>query len=84
MNKEEFNEYVMKSDDNITLAKDLFGNHEFKNFKCFCKKCGSGKVEISGDFNYSMGSKYTGVYGENVDLLLKCLECGNAEEVNLE
>ena len=85
MNIKDFRKYVMKEDDNITKAKDLFETKSFKSFKTFCKKCGSGKVEISNaGIHYSEGSEYTGIYGENVDLLIKCIECGNAEEVNLE
>lgn len=84
MNKDEFNEYIKKNDDNITTVKDIFKNKEFKNFKVFCKKCGSGKIIISTNFAYMEGSEYTGIYGENVDLLIKCKDCGNAEELNLQ
>ena len=85
MDLKQFRKYVMKEDDNITFIKDIQEKKAFKNFKIFCKKCGSGEIELSNaGIHYSQGSEYTGIYGENVDLLIKCKGCGCAEEVNLE
>lgn len=85
MNIGEFKKMVMKQDDNITTKKTIMDKNGFKNFIVCCKKCGSPKTEIySAGFHYSEGSEYTGIYGENMDLVFKCLECGNAEEINLK
>jgi len=78
MTLEEFREFVKKTDANITtvLGKKL----DSKNFLICCKKCGSHQVEVQNDYRNSCGSAYTGVWGEETILLLKCKECGNAEE----
>lgn len=49
-----------------------------KSFIIICQKCDSQDVIINTDFDYSQGSEYTGVYGEEVTVLFKCKSCGNA------
>lgn len=80
MTKEDFKKYVMKNTDNFTTLEN-YQHNRLENFKTFCKKCGSDNIIIETSFDYSMGSEYTGIYGEEVKLVFKCKDCGNAEEI---
>jgi ribosomal protein S27E len=56
-------------------------NPEGCMFEFKCKKCQSINVKIRTSFNYSTGSEYTGIYGEEVTILIKCIDCGNAYSI---
>ena len=76
MTVKEFREFTKNNDDNLSLIN---GRVRSSNFITKCKKCNSTRVEITSSFDYSMGSEYTGIYGEEATTIFKCLKCGNAE-----
>lgn len=53
-------------------------NPEGYQFEIKCLKCKSKNIKVQGNFDYCMGSEYTGIYGETTTVLFKCLDCGNA------
>lgn len=80
MNREEFLKYIRKSDV-VSSLTDLGIKKKFKNFRFICSKCGSFEVLVETEFNYNQGSELTGIWGQEVKLLLKCKDCGNAESI---
>ena len=45
-------------------------------FKILCPYCDAvWDAHMTGDFNYSMGSEWTGVYGEDVHVKIHCTNC---------
>jgi DNA-directed RNA polymerase subunit M/transcription elongation factor TFIIS len=74
MTLQEFKDYVKSEDANITFKKS-----GIRNFILTCKKCGSTNVKMRTEFDYSYGDTGTGIYGESVTLMFKCVDCGNAE-----
>lgn len=47
-----------------------------KELKIICPFCNAPyTAEMLSDFDYSMGSEYTGMYGENVTTAIYCSNC---------
>jgi uncharacterized Zn-finger protein len=50
---------------------------EEKTFKILCPYCNAvWDAKMETDFDYSMGSEYTGIYGEEVTVEIFCSNCG--------
>lgn len=51
-------------------------NREEEINKIVCPFCNEPfTAEMEADFDYSMGSEWTGIYGENVSVEIKCSKC---------
>ena len=49
---------------------------EKNTFKILCPYCNAvWDAKMTGDFEYSMGSEWTGVYGEDVHVKIHCTNC---------
>lgn len=50
--------------------------NEESTFKIFCLYCNAvWDAHMTGDFEYSMGSEWTGIYGEEVHVKIHCTNC---------